>query len=63
MAERSSRRRAEPAELFAVPAYPDGLRDHEDLIEPAQEAELLAAIAGLPFNEARYRSIRPNAGR
>ena len=39
-----------------VSVLPAGMRFQEDFIDPAEEAALLAAIAGLALHEARYKS-------
>jgi len=38
------------------PVLPDGLAFREDFIDPAEEAALLAVIADLPFEAARYKA-------
>jgi alkylated DNA repair dioxygenase AlkB len=49
------RRSQPPALVAAETPYPHGLEYRLDFLTPTDEAELLAAIATLPFAEARYR--------
>jgi alkylated DNA repair dioxygenase AlkB len=45
----------QPDFLFAASALPAGMVYRRDLIEPAEELELLEAMHALPFQAARYR--------
>ncbi|HEX6703905.1 MAG TPA: alpha-ketoglutarate-dependent dioxygenase AlkB [Albitalea sp.] len=40
-----------------APVLPEGLAFREDFIDAAEEADLLAAIAQLPFEAARYKAF------
>ena len=55
---------AAPVAALATPALglPDGLVYVPDFLTPADEHELLAAIASLPLAESRYRQYTASAG-
>ena len=43
------------SDLFALTPLPEGLSYRPDFITPGEEADLLAAIAALPLQEAHYK--------